>query len=403
MRRLFVVALLLIAPPAFAQEKSVKPGINDAFKNPDVEKYKGTFEGESREVYVHREQLIAACGLKPGMVVADVGAGTGLHTRLFAKAVGEEGQVYAVDISPKFLEHIQKTSREAKLKNVTPVLCNEDAVDLPKGAVDVAFVCDTYHHFEFPERTLASLRRAIKPGGKLVIVDFKRIEGVSSAWTLNHVRAGQEVVEKEISAAGFKKTDEVKDLLKDNYLVVFTREKDEPKTDAPKAEPKKDDKKKSEKKPAAVSPVVPGYGAVVEIPNGIELPRKDGKVVFDVTAVKDAAKPPAGLERAATLLNLAGAFGPSVNTKVVVVLHGDATAVALDDAAYKAATGQPHPSADLLAKLTKAGVEVQVCGQSLARKGLDARGVRDDVRVAASAVSAVINWQARGYAYVPAH
>lgn len=398
MRRLFVVALLLAVSPAFAQEKSVKPGINDAFKNPDVEKYKNTFEGESREVYVHREKLVAACELKPGMVVADVGAGTGLHTRLFAKAVGDEGQVYAVDISAKFLEHIQKTSREAKLKNVTPVLCNEDAVDLPKGSVDVAFVCDTYHHFEFPERTLASLHRAVKPGGKLVIVDFKRIDGVSSAWTLNHVRAGQELVEKEITAAGFKKADEVKDLLKDNYLVVFSREKDEPKKDAPKAEPKKD-----EKKPTAVSPVVPGYGAVVEIPNAVELPQKGGKVVFDVTAVKDAAKPPAGLERVATLLNLAGAFGPSVNAKVVVVLHGDATAVALDDAAYKAATGEPHPAADLLAKLTKAGVEVQVCGQSLARKGLDPRGVRKDVQVAASAVSAVISWQARGYAYVPAH
>ena len=398
MRRLFAVALLLAAPPAFAQEKSVKPGINDPFKNPDVEKYKGTFEGESREVYAHRDKLVAACGVKAGMVVADVGAGTGLHTRLFAKAVGDDGQVYAVDISAKFLEHVQKTSREARLRNVTPVLCNEDAVDLPKGSVDVAFVCDTYHHFEFPHRTLASLHRAIKPGGKLVIVDFKRIEGVSSAWTLNHVRAGQEVVEKEVAAAGFKKADEVKDLLKDNYLVVFTRSMDEPKKDAPKAEPKKE-----EKKPAAVSPVVPGYGAVVEIPNAVELPQKDGKVVFDVTAVKDAAKPPAGLERVATLLNLAGAFGPSVNTKVVVVLHGDATAVALDDDAYKAVTGQPHPASDLLAKLTKAGVEVQVCGQSLARKGLDARGVRKDVQIAASAVSAVINWQARGYAYITAH
>ncbi|MEO2089946.1 MAG: methyltransferase domain-containing protein, partial [Gemmataceae bacterium] len=122
MRRLSVV-LLLVTLPAFAQEKSVKPGINDPFKNPDVEKYRGTFEGESREVYVHREKLVAACGLKPGMVVADVGAGTGLHTRLFAKAVGDEGQVYAVDISAKFLEYIQKTSREAKLRNVTPVLC----------------------------------------------------------------------------------------------------------------------------------------------------------------------------------------------------------------------------------------------------------------------------------------
>ena len=389
MRRLFVVALLLVSLLAFAQDKSVKPGINDSFKNPDVEKYKNTFEGESREVFVNREKLVAACDVKAGMVVADIGAGTGLHTRLFAKAVGDEGQVYAVDIAAKFLEHIQKTSRDAKLRNITPVLCNEDAVDLPKGSVDVAFICDTYHHFEFPQKTLASLHRAIKPGGKLVIVDFKRIEGVSSAWTLNHVRAGQEVVEKEVAAAGFKKADEVKDLLKDNYLLVFTREKDEP--------------KKEEKKASAATPVVPGYGAVVEIPNAVERPQKDSKVVFDVTAMKDSAKPPAGLERAATLLNLAGAFGPGVNAKVVVVLHGDSTAIALDDDAYKATTGHLHPATDLLTKLTKAGVEVQVCGQSLSRKGLDAGKVRKDLRVAASAVSAVINWQSRGYAYIPAH
>jgi ubiquinone/menaquinone biosynthesis C-methylase UbiE len=226
-RLLSLAVVLVVVPTGVAQEKSVRPGINDPFKNPDVERYKNTFEGESREVYLQRDKLVAACGVKPGMVVADVGAGTGLHTRLFAKAVGDEGQVFAVDISAKFLEHIQKTSRQAKLTNVTPVLCNEDAVDLPKGSVDVAFVCDTYHHFEYPHRTLASLQRSIKPGGKLVVVDFKRIEGVSSAWTLNHVRAGQEVVEKEIAAAGFEKTDEVKDLLKDNYMVVFTRSKNE--------------------------------------------------------------------------------------------------------------------------------------------------------------------------------
>lgn len=229
MRTLVAAAVLLVVPLAYSQEKSVKPGINDPFKNPDVEKYKGTFEGESREVYLHREKIVAACGLKPGMVVADIGAGTGLHTRLFAKAVGDDGQVYAVDIAAKFLAHIQKTAREAKLRNVTPVLCNEDSVDLPKGSIDVAFVCDTYHHFEFPHRTLASLHRAIKPGGRLIVIDFKRIPGVSSDWTMNHVRAGQEVVEKEIAAAGFTKSEEVKDLLKDNYFVIFTRSKSDAK------------------------------------------------------------------------------------------------------------------------------------------------------------------------------
>jgi ubiquinone/menaquinone biosynthesis C-methylase UbiE len=221
-----VLGLLLLALAGLAvaaQQKSVKPGINDPFKDPDVKDFQGKFEVESREVYARRDKIVEACKLKPGMVVADVGAGTGLFTRLLAKEVGPAGQVYAVDIAPKFLEHVQKTSRQAGLRNVTPVLCNPDSVDLPPDSVDLAFVCDTYHHFEFPQRTLESLGRAIKPGGRLVVVDFVRIPGKSSDWVLGHVRAGQEVVEKEIAAAGFEKTGEVKELLKENYLVVFTR------------------------------------------------------------------------------------------------------------------------------------------------------------------------------------
>jgi ubiquinone/menaquinone biosynthesis C-methylase UbiE len=216
---LFTSAALTVG----AQEKSVRPGINDPFKDPDVKEFQGKFEGESREVYALREKIVAACKVKPGMVVADVGAGTGLFTRLLAKEAGRDGQVYAVDITPKFLEHVQKTSREAGLKNVTPVLCSADAVDLPPNSVDLAFICDTYHHFEFPERTLLSLYRALKPGGRVVVIDFHRIPGKSSDWNLKHVRAGQDVFEKEILSAGFEKSGEVKDLLKDNYFVLFTK------------------------------------------------------------------------------------------------------------------------------------------------------------------------------------
>ena len=224
MRRTAAFTLLLgLVVLAGAQEKSVKPGINDPFKDPDVREFVGKFEGESREVFAARDKVVAACELKPGMVVADVGAGTGLYTRLFAKAVGPDGQVLAVDIAPKFLTHIQKTAREAGLRNVTPVLCNPDSADLPPASVDLIFVCDTYHHFEFPERTLTSLHRALKPGGRLVVIDFIRIPGQSREWVLNHVRAGQDVVEKEIASAGFRKTGEVKDLFQENYFVAFEK------------------------------------------------------------------------------------------------------------------------------------------------------------------------------------
>src|SRR5262245_17397316 len=95
-----------------AQDKSLRPCINKSFENPDVKDFIGKFEVESREVYTHRKEIVAACKLKPGMAVADVGAGTGLFTRLFAKEVGEKGKVYAVDIAPRFVEHIEKTCKE---------------------------------------------------------------------------------------------------------------------------------------------------------------------------------------------------------------------------------------------------------------------------------------------------
>jgi ubiquinone/menaquinone biosynthesis C-methylase UbiE/intracellular sulfur oxidation DsrE/DsrF family protein len=392
MNRVVIACVLFASVCAWvaAQEKSVKPGINDPFKNPDVEKYAKTFEGESREVYAQRNKVVEACKFQPGMVIADIGAGTGLYTRLFAKAVGAKGQVFAVDITPKFLQHVQKTCREAGLKNVTPVLCNPDSVDLPANSIDAAFICDTYHHFEFPEKTMLSLHRALKPGGRLILIDFHRIPGKSSDWTLNHVRAGQDVVEKEIASCGFKKTDEVKELLKDNYFVVFT------KVAKPNAPPAKG--------PQPVTPVVPGYGAVVPYPDAPEQPLKGTKIVFDVTGVgKDAAQPLPALIRVATLLNLAGASGlKPTDLEIVVVLHGEATSAALDDSAYKELTGRDHPHTDVMKKLKGAGVKFLVCGQSMARKGYDPKRVRSEVTVASAAVTAVANLQARGFAYIPA-
>jgi intracellular sulfur oxidation DsrE/DsrF family protein len=154
-----------------------------------------------------------------------------------------------------------------------------------------------------------------------------------------------------------------------------------------------------------VAPVVPGYGPVVPMPDAEEPPKKGTKVVIDATAVnKDADKPLPGLERAAVLLNLGGTAGLKPgDVEVVIVLHGDATSAVLDDGAYRALTGKGHPHAELVKRLKDAGVKLLVCGQSLERKGLDAKRVRGEVQVAASAVSAVVNYQARGYAYVPAH
>jgi ubiquinone/menaquinone biosynthesis C-methylase UbiE len=156
------------------------------------------------------------------MVAADIGAGTGLFTRLFAKEVGPRGKVMAVDIAPKFIQYIEKTCKELALKNVAGVVCKADSVELPANSIDLAFICDTYHHFEFPYKTMASLHRALRTGGHVVLVDFHRIPGKSSAWVLNHVRAGQEVFTSEIKTSGFKQVEDVA-LLKENYFVRFEK------------------------------------------------------------------------------------------------------------------------------------------------------------------------------------
>ncbi len=219
-----LLTALHLASTLFA-EPSVKPGINDKFLDPalQVEEWTEKFETESREIFHQRDQIVASVGLRPGMKMADIGAGTGLFTLPFSKAVGAEGKVYAVEIVPKFLAHIRARAAKANASNVETILCSIRSVELPESSIDLAFICDVYHHFEFPQASLASLHRALKPGGELVLIDFKRIPGESSDFVMGHVRAGQDVFESEVTAAGFEKVGEVKDVLRENYFVRFRR------------------------------------------------------------------------------------------------------------------------------------------------------------------------------------
>jgi predicted methyltransferase len=214
-------------PPS---KSKTNPSINKPFANPDPKKYVATFEAESREVYAQREAIARALGLKPGMAVADIGAGTGLFTRLIADKVGHEGKVFAVDIAEPFLKHIAEQSQKLGQTQVQTVLGSQLSTGLAAGSIDVAFLCDTYHHFEKPEVNLASIRRALRPDGVLVVVDFDRVVGKSAPFTLIHVRASKDVFLAEIKAAGFTLV-ETPDApkLKENFFVKFRRRRtDEP-------------------------------------------------------------------------------------------------------------------------------------------------------------------------------
>ena len=216
-----------IAARKAAEEKSsVRPGINKSFlaEDLDVDAFVKRFEMESREVYEARERILSACKISPGDTVGDIGAGTGLFTRIFANAVGETGWVYAVDIAPRFLEHINREGQKVGQKNVTCVLGGQDSINIPPNTCDLIFVCDTYHHFEYPASTLKSIHSALKPQGRLVLIDFDRIEGQSREWILNHLRAGKSVFRAEIEAAGFTLVEEKQIAgFKENYFLIFKK------------------------------------------------------------------------------------------------------------------------------------------------------------------------------------
>ena len=208
------------------EEVSVKPGVNKKFVDPnlDVDAFVKRFEIESREIYVNRERILAACEIKKGDTVADVGAGTGLFTRMFSQDVGHDGWVYAVDIAPRFIEHINTEAARNKLTNITGVLCSENSINLPPQSCDVVFICDVYHHFEYPKSSLASIKRALKDDGHLIVIDFERIEGKSRKWLMGHVRAGKEVFRAEIMDAGFTLVQEKKiDGFEENYFLKFKK------------------------------------------------------------------------------------------------------------------------------------------------------------------------------------
>jgi predicted methyltransferase len=209
-----------------AIDTRVAARINEPFRSEslDVKMWAERFEGESREVYAARMQVLEALELKAGDEIADIGAGSGLYVKLFAQSVGPEGTVFANDIAPAFLEFIAERAAQDGLLNVVTVLGEDRKSNLEASSVDVIFHSDVYHHFEYPSEMNADLYQALRPGGRLYVLDFERIEGVSSQQRMEHVRAPKEVVVEEIKAAGFEYSGEIElEGLIENYLIAFAK------------------------------------------------------------------------------------------------------------------------------------------------------------------------------------
>ena len=130
-------------------------------------------EREERQQEERGDLLLRELALKPGMAVADIGAGTGYYARRMAPLVGSSGVVYATDVQPEMMQLLADGAKKAGLANIQPILGGLRSVNLPDASLDLAIMVDVYHELEFPFEVVASLVRALKPGGRIAYVEYR--------------------------------------------------------------------------------------------------------------------------------------------------------------------------------------------------------------------------------------
>ena len=183
----------------------------------------GWLERPEREKEEAPSKLIDLLKLKEGMVVADVGAGSGYHSFRMSEKVGDKGKILAVDIQQEMLDAIKKKAKEKKITNVEPVLGTENDPKLPEAKVDLILLVDVYHEFSQPYEMTQAMVKALKPGGRLVFVEF-RLEDPKVPIKLVHKMTQKQVL-KEMAAHPLRYVRTL-DHLPWQHVIIFERKKD---------------------------------------------------------------------------------------------------------------------------------------------------------------------------------
>ncbi len=221
MRDLMVGVGLLLGQVLLAQE-SVPRDMQEMHRlHQDPKAYMAALDDPKREAYQKPHEVITALDLKPGEVIADIGAGTGYFTFRLARHVGEQGRVYAVDISPEMIVHVNRLIRDLHVKNVQTLLAAPDDPLLPDASIDRFFICDTWHHINDHPHYLALLKKMLKPGGQVVMVDFKKEK--TPVGPPVEMRISRDALIKEMETNGFQLATEHTFLPYQYFLIFRTR------------------------------------------------------------------------------------------------------------------------------------------------------------------------------------
>lgn len=176
---------------------------------------------ETREQEEQPEQMLDALNLKPGQVVADVGAGVGYTSVRLARRVGPTGKVYATDIQPQMIRMLKANIRTMKLeKTIIPLLCTATETKLPDGEIDLIIMVDVYHECSSPVETLKGLKKALKPGGRLVLIEFRAEDPEVPIRPEHKMTLAQARREVEAQGFQFQKNDE---RLPWQHIIIFEK------------------------------------------------------------------------------------------------------------------------------------------------------------------------------------
>jgi ubiquinone/menaquinone biosynthesis C-methylase UbiE len=215
----FAAALLAAAAARAGAQDAVRSHEQMHALHRDSKAYIAMLEDPRRDAYQKPAEVVQALALRPGETVADIGSGSGYFSLRFAQAVGDAGRVYAVDIDPEMVRYLNRRLRDARVRNVQTVLADPHDPLLPDASVDRFVVVDTWHHIEKRPAYLALMKRMLKPGGQVVMIDYQKRD-LPVGPPLDMKIAREDLV-AEMAAAGYTLAKE-HTFLPYQYFMVFT-------------------------------------------------------------------------------------------------------------------------------------------------------------------------------------
>ena len=219
MKLSLLVILLMALPSAVYAQDAVKRDDHQMHRlHGDPKAYIGALEDPKRDAYQKPHEVIHALNLKSGEVIADIGAGSGYFTFHLARHVGDKGKVYAVDVSPEMILHINRRIRELKANNVVTLLADPDDPLLPDRSVNRFFFSDSWHHIENQSKYLSLMKRMLKPSGEVVMIDFHKKE--LPVGPPMQMKIAREDLIKQLDGNGYRLTKE-HTFLPYQYFLVF--------------------------------------------------------------------------------------------------------------------------------------------------------------------------------------